>query len=345
MTMVVHICVHVAISAAALTVLAEARFASGEDEIFWWADRHGVNRSAVEVGMFQRSGGVQVRGLGAARKIRKGEVIMAVPKRLWLSSNREPSVDACRELWATWDGWSHEQVILQLLLERSLGESSAWYEYISLLPSLADLAEFYPYAAENLTREFQGLPIIDDHKTWRRGLWKLRDWVMEHRDPRCFEAGTPSAEEFLWADCVASSRVFGRDRKGDIREKLFLPLIDLANSPSTTRESDPTISHANTEWIFSNGFAKVIAIRPIARGEEISEAYGEAWSGGMGFILDTWGFIQETTIDKIEALPHETCLLLEPAIVKYLGGNTCKAKRVLCNLARLAQWSCPSLIV
>eukprot|EP00927_Polykrikos_kofoidii_P077294 TRINITY_DN74249_c0_g1_i1.p1 TRINITY_DN74249_c0_g1~~TRINITY_DN74249_c0_g1_i1.p1 ORF type:complete len:369 (-),score=45.89 TRINITY_DN74249_c0_g1_i1:105-1118(-) len=326
-----------------LLTVANGVFVLGEEDIFTWSKRNEVDVSAIDITSFPRKGGAeQVRGLAAARHIEEGDIILHIPEKLWLSTGRAPAVEACVDLWASWSGYLHEELLLTLLLERTLGEESTWYEYIQTLPTLAEFAEFYPYASEQMSREFEALPVIDAHESWRTSLTELRDWVVEHRAEGCFEGGTPSADDFLWADCVISSRSFGRELHDGTRAKVLIPVSDLGNAPESPRGIDPTLSYANTEWDHNEGASQIIALRPIARGEELTLPYGEANLGSPEFILDTWGFIQESSLDDVTILPSESCVLLEPAINKYIVEGKCTASAVACNLARLAKLACPA---
>jgi hypothetical protein len=171
------------------TVAAETGDAKGAAHILKWADRHGIDRSAVEVKTFPRKGSaLRLRGLGAARDIKKGEIVLAVGGLLSLTSWSMPSVRACRGLWDEWQG-GHQRLVLLLLLEKSLGKASAFYEYIQSLPTYEDYVSFYPYAAKQAAAEFIALPIIASHKSWRKDLRRLWNSTATFRQEKKEERG------------------------------------------------------------------------------------------------------------------------------------------------------------
>jgi hypothetical protein len=138
---------------------------------------------------------------------------------------------------------------------------------------------------------------------------------------------------------VASTRNYDFNMDG-LDANAIVPLLDLANSPDVWVHANGTVivETSNCDWDDSG---TLTAARDIERGEEITEAYGLMSQSSLDYILDTWGFLPPGGPGKVAPLSHSRCAQLRPIIDKYLGQGPCTALPVSCNLAKLAEMSCP----
>lgn len=311
--------------------------------IYRWADSHSVDRLKVQVKKFQH-GGHMLRGIGAAKDIEKDETILSVPEHLMVLSSAMPAQEACHRLWEVTED-AHSRQILNLVYEKHRGRASKWYDVIQDLPTLEDFQKFYPYALiDYLSEDFQRIPIINTHRAWREANDALR-LDASFFTPSCFTM-LPPEDDFLWAECVVSSRQFNLGEENGKEVKAMVPFIDYANAAFESGIEQ------NTDWNYRPGKSVgggnfvLTATKSIKAGEEILEQY-KAEDTGADYILDTWGFLPEPghpSRKALDQLSDEECIELLPIIHKYTKDGHCAHEvQMICNLVTLAELHCQHL--
>lgn len=156
----------------------------------------------LSVSDFPEAGG---RGLGAVRDVRKGEMVLKVPRSCLLTTERLLMDDQClcaavknrRSLSAT------QTLTVCLLYEVGKGEKSWWYPYLKNLPrSYSTLPTFRQFAVQ----AFQ----VDD-AIWaaKKARWKAEaEWKEAHAlmEELKFKPRLLTFNSWLWASATISSR-------------------------------------------------------------------------------------------------------------------------------------------
>ncbi|KAK3124973.1 hypothetical protein QOZ80_7BG0598020 [Eleusine coracana subsp. coracana] len=161
-----------------------------------------LGRSLV-VADFPDAGG---RGLAAARDLRRGELVLRVPRAAMLTSDRvmadDPRVAACVRAYRS--RLSPVQIlILCLLAEVGKGKSSVWYPYLSQLPS------YYTLLCTFNDFEVEALQVDDAIWLAQKAIHAIKsDWE-EATQPMKELGFKPELIMFkscLWAFATVSSR-------------------------------------------------------------------------------------------------------------------------------------------
>ncbi len=227
-----------------------------------WLERNGgtaANAELADVG-----GGL--RGLRATKNLKPGEVVLAVPRSLFVNEARATSGPASA-LWAT-----HEvslptfgKLAMALMLEKRLGAASELARYIELLPTPSDFREPGPAAlwtpdevarceceqlradAAKRRAQLTASPLLSD------GDERARRW----QDAR-LPGAPPSDAEVEWAVACATSRSLGSPG--------LVPVADLANH---------ACPHNMERGLAPDGSAYVMyAGGSVRRGEHLTISYG-----------------------------------------------------------------------
>ncbi|KAL0396171.1 UNVERIFIED_CONTAM: protein SET DOMAIN GROUP 40 [Sesamum calycinum] len=263
----------------------------------------------LSVSHFPDAGG---RGLAAARGIRKGELILRVPKAALVTSDCLISSD--QKLSAALGKYpllSSTQILsIALLNEVNKGRSSWWYPYLKQLPQSYDLlASFGQFEIEALQ--------IDD------AIWTAEKAV--HKGKMEWEEATPVMCElnlrsqlmtfnaWLWASATISSRTMHIpwDTAG-----CLCPVGDFFNyAPPEEGNSIDELLDANTDRLTDAGFDEGVASycfyakRNYGKGDQVLLSYGTYTNLEL---LEHYGFLlQENPNDKafisLEPEMHSLC--------------------------------------
>ncbi|CAL1360352.1 unnamed protein product [Linum trigynum] len=210
---------------AALTSTAEAPPAIAT---FWeWLSERGVisGKTPVRPGM-----GAEGLGLVARRDIGRNEVVLEVPKKLWIN----PESVAGSEIGGICGGlkpWI--SVALFLIREKSKKERSDLKAYLDVLPETTDSTIFW---SEKELVELQGTQLLSTTTGVKQYLQREFQRVEEEiLEPNSQLFPSPvTLEDFTWAFGILRSRAFSRLRGENL---VLIPLADLVNhSPDITTE-------------------------------------------------------------------------------------------------------------
>ncbi|GJN07486.1 hypothetical protein PR202_ga25322 [Eleusine coracana subsp. coracana] len=161
-----------------------------------------LGRSLV-VADFPDAGG---RGLAAARDLRRGELVLRVPRAAMLTSDRvmadDPRVAAC--VRAHRSRLSPVQIlILCILAEVGKGKSSVWYPYLSQLPS------YYTLLCTFNDFEVEALQVDDAIWVAQKAIHAIKsDWeeATQPMKELGFKPKLIMFKSWLWAFATVSSR-------------------------------------------------------------------------------------------------------------------------------------------
>ncbi len=149
----------------------------------------------------------------STRAITQGERILCVPRSLVLAEADAASWSPARLVAALWPGPGRAQLVLAAGLARP---DPAWAPYTDTLP--ASLAA-HPLLWEDLS-ELHGTLLLDLLEARRHVLLQEHAWLRAAIPP----LATLSAEEWLRARALVSSRTFAVDRDGN---EALVPFADL----------------------------------------------------------------------------------------------------------------------
>ncbi|CAA6658739.1 unnamed protein product [Spirodela intermedia] len=206
---------------------------------FWkWAVENGATAQAVKLAAVPEG-----LGLVAQRDLSRNEVVVEVPKRLWISPETVVADPELGRLCSGLRPWV--SVALFLLREKARGVESSWKPYLDILPPSTNSPLFW---SEQELSELQGQPKFYPLKNFRfvwdpiteYGFWSQRflrsEFLKVEEDillpyKRVFPSPI-TFEDFVWAFGILRSRTFS----GLSGENLILtPVADLVNhSPKIT---------------------------------------------------------------------------------------------------------------
>ncbi|XP_012841547.1 PREDICTED: protein SET DOMAIN GROUP 40 [Erythranthe guttata] len=248
---------------------------------------------SLSVSHFPEAGG---RGLAAARDLRKGELVLRVPKAALITSDRLINDDPIlSSALVNYPSLSSNQILsVALLNEANKGRSSSWYTYLKQLPRSYDLlASFDRFEIEALQ--------IDD------AIWTAEKAV--HKEEKEWEEATPlmcelnfknrltTFKAWLWASATVSASLvcFHYPCLGDFvnyappQENLDNLKEDDLLDGNTDRLTDPGFDEAVASYCF---YAK----KNYVKGDQVLLSYGTYTNLEL---LEYYGFLlQENPNDK-----------------------------------------------
>ncbi|XP_031399660.1 fructose-bisphosphate aldolase-lysine N-methyltransferase, chloroplastic-like isoform X2 [Punica granatum] len=175
--------------------------------------------------------GVVLEGLGlvAQRDITRNEVILEVPKRLWIN----PDAVAASDIGSVCSGLKPWVGVALFLIREKKQSESKWRVYLDILPETTDSTIYW---SEEELAELQGSQLL-------RTTLGVKQYIKSEFEKVEQEILLPHKQlfpssitfnDFLWAFGILRSRAFSRLRGQNL---VLIPLADLINhSPSITTE-------------------------------------------------------------------------------------------------------------
>ncbi|WOK96828.1 hypothetical protein Cni_G05536 [Canna indica] len=194
---------------------------------FWrWLGEKGAVSAAIVKPAFVPEG----LGLVAQRDISRNEVVVEVPKSLWIDPDTVATSEIGR-LCAGLKPWI--AISLFLLREKALGPASPWHPYLNILPSTTNSTIFW---SEEELSEIQGTQLLSTTvgaKEYVESEFTKIEAEVILPNKHLFPSAITSLD-FLWAFGMLRSRAFSRLRGENLA---LVPLADLINhNSSITKE-------------------------------------------------------------------------------------------------------------
>ncbi|XP_050238970.1 fructose-bisphosphate aldolase-lysine N-methyltransferase, chloroplastic [Mercurialis annua] len=197
-------------------------------QTFWqWLSDQGV-----ATGKAPAKPGLVKEGLGliAHRDIARNDVVLEIPKKLWIN----PDAVAASDIGSVCSGlkpWI--SVALFLIKEKGKKEGSKWWPYLDILPHSTNSTIYW---SEEELAELQGTQLL--RTTWNVKEYLQREFVKVQEEiliPHKKLFPSPiTLDDFFWAFGMLKSRAFSRLRGQNL---VLIPLADLINhSPDITTE-------------------------------------------------------------------------------------------------------------
>ncbi|XP_010939836.1 fructose-bisphosphate aldolase-lysine N-methyltransferase, chloroplastic isoform X2 [Elaeis guineensis] len=199
---------------------------------FWqWLSDEGVANSSSSPPPVKPEFVPEGLGLVAQRDITKNEVVVEVPKKLWIN----PDTVAASDIGRVCGGLKPWVAIsLFLLREKALGSASSWRPYLDILPLATDSPIFW---SEEELSEIQGTQLLSTimgvKEFVQSEFIKVEDDViLPNKD---LFSSPITFNDFLWAFGILRSRAFPRLRGENLA---LIPLADLINHSSSITSED-----------------------------------------------------------------------------------------------------------
>ncbi|CAA0828711.1 Rubisco methyltransferase family protein [Striga hermonthica] len=250
---------------------------------FWqWLKDEGIVSAKTPV-----EPGVVPEGLGlvATRAIAKNEVVLEVPKRLWINKSAAEASD----IGIVCSGLKHWiAVALFLLNERFKGEGSKWKYYIDVLPKGTDSTIYW---SEEELLEIQGTQLLRTTLGVKEHVENEFRKVEEEiilPNKQLFPFSI-TLEDFMWAFAILRSRAFSRLRNENL---VVIPFADLLNHSAKVTSEDHAREVTGAAGLFSwDSLFQVKSPLSLKAGEQIYIQYNLKKSNA-DMALD-YGFIEE----------------------------------------------------
>ncbi|WJX50890.1 hypothetical protein P8452_37137 [Trifolium repens] len=210
-------------------------------QTFWkWLQEEGVITAKTPV-----KASVVPEGLGlvALKDISRNDVVLQVPKRLWINPDAVEASEigrVCSELkpWLS--------VILFLIRERSRSDS-IWKHYFGILPQETDSTIYW---SEEELQEIQGTQLLNTTLSVKEYVknecLKLeKEIILPNK--RLFPSPV-TLDDFFWAFGILRSRAFSRLRNENL---VIIPLADLLNHSARVTTADHAYEVKGAAGLFS----------------------------------------------------------------------------------------------
>ncbi|KAL7094268.1 hypothetical protein ACP275_11G092400 [Erythranthe tilingii] len=279
---------------------------------------------SLSVAHFPEAGG---RGLAAARDLRKGELVLRVPKAALITSERLINDDPMlSSALVNYPLLSFNQILsVALLNEANKGRSSCWYTYLKQLPRSYDLlASFDRFEIEALQEWEEATPLMCE-LNFKIRLTTFKAW--------------------LWASATVSSRTMHIpwDSAG-----CLCPVGDFFNyappQENLNNSNEDYLLDGNTDRLTDAGFDEAVASycfyakKNYGKGDQVLLSYGTYTNLEL---LEHYGFLlQENPNDKafipLESEMYSLCSWPKDSL--YISKNG-KPSFALISTVRL--WATP----
>ncbi|XP_064971672.1 LOW QUALITY PROTEIN: fructose-bisphosphate aldolase-lysine N-methyltransferase, chloroplastic [Musa acuminata AAA Group] len=223
-------------------------------------------------------------GLVAQRDLPRKEVVVEVPKRLWIDSDTVVASEIGR-LCAGLKPWV--SIALFLLRERALGTASPWHPYLGILPPTPNSTIFW---SEEELSEIEGTQLLSTAmgaKEYVESEFVKAEAEVILPNKHLFPSAI-TLLDFLWAFGILRSRAFSRGRGENLALVL---LVDLINHSSSITQEDSSWE-IKGKGIFSREL--IFSLRTpvhVKSGEQVYIQYNIAKSNA-DLALD-YGFVEQ----------------------------------------------------
>ncbi|CAM9004214.1 unnamed protein product [Rhodiola kirilowii] len=210
-------------------------------QTFWkWLSDEGIitSKTPVKPGLVREG-----LGLVAERDIERQEVVLEVPKRLWIN----PDAVANSEIGCVCDGLKPWIAVALFLIRERVREDSNWKNYMNILPKVTDSTIFW---SEEELAQLQGSQLLSttvDVKNYVKNEFQkvVEEVINPHKKLFPFLI---TLEDFMWAFGMLRSRAFSRDRDTNL---VIVPLADLVNHSSSVTTEDHAYETKGPAGLFS----------------------------------------------------------------------------------------------
>ncbi|XP_067327036.1 N-lysine methyltransferase SETD6 [Anolis sagrei] len=286
-----------------------AKMASGEGALaafLAWAEREGLRVSPKVC--VSREGTVADYGLVAREDLEAGEVLFSVPRTALLSQHTSPLAPLLQKEHASLESSSGWVPLLLCLLHESTDTHSRWAPYLSLWPGFSSLDLPMFWSREERKRLLQGTGVSE---AVERDLSSIQEefssvvlpFMKAHPDLFNPKVHTLELYKRLVAFVMAYSfqEPLDDEEEGEPNPPVMVPLADLLNH----------VANHNANLEYSPERLKMVATRPILKGQEIFNTYGELanWQ-----LLHMYGFAEPYPGNTNDAADIPMLTLLQAAL-------------------------------
>lgn len=253
--------------------------ASGAPDDAWhevteWLRSNGAVVNSKAAGSLTQHGSFSVRGVLAEQPIEKGEVLLSIPKSLWLHLDNVEPIRGLENLSCG----VYLRPAVAIALEIKKGPKSKWYTYLKNLPTLENYNSFLLAHASNETlAQFDGLEMARilrlRQKEWNEEMWPcLKTWKQQYgHDDLTWEdlqlARAHWSSRAYWLTGVHDNDL---DRRGAL-----IPASDLLNTDrSSLLNTDwrskklPRPAHNESDFAF-----ELVAAQSVGAKKELFDSY------------------------------------------------------------------------
>ncbi|KAF3431503.1 hypothetical protein FNV43_RR26234 [Rhamnella rubrinervis] len=212
--------------------------------------------------------GVVPEGLGliAQRDIARNEVVLEVPKRLWIN----PDAVAASEIGNLCSGLKPWITVALFLIREKFRNDSAWRLYLDILPEYTNSTIFW---SEEELSELQGTQLLsttDGVKEYVQSEFLKVEAEIILPNKQLFPSPI-TLEDFFWAFGILRSRAFSRLRGQNL---VLIPMADLINHSSKITTEDHAWEIKGAAGLFS--WDSLFSLRspiPVKAGEQVLIQY------------------------------------------------------------------------
>ncbi|KAA8529389.1 hypothetical protein F0562_033812 [Nyssa sinensis] len=210
-------------------------------QIFWqWMCEEGVvsTKSPVRPGVFREG-----LGLVALRDMAQNEVVLQVPRRLWIN----PDTVSASDIGNVCDGLKPWVSVALFLIREKLRDDSPWRYYIDILPEYTNSTIYWSEEELSEIRGTQLLSTTLDVKEYVQNEFQKVEEEIIFPHKQLFPSPI-TLDDFLWAFGIIRSRAFSRLSGQSL---VLIPLVDLINHSSSITTEDHAREIEGAAGLFS----------------------------------------------------------------------------------------------
>ncbi|ESW30630.1 hypothetical protein PHAVU_002G169400 [Phaseolus vulgaris] len=210
-------------------------------DTFWqWLKEEGVvsRKTPVKPGM-----GPEGLGLVALKDISRNEVVLQVPKRLWIN----PDAVAASEIGKVCSGLKPWLAVVLFLIRERSKDDSLWKHYFSILPKETGSTIYW---SEEELSELQGTQLLSTTlsvKEYVKSEFRRVEKEIILPNKKLFPSPI-TIDEFFWAFGILRSRAFSRLRNENL---VVIPFADLINHSARVTTDDHAYEIKGAAGLFS----------------------------------------------------------------------------------------------